>query len=700
MRGLAATLGTLTWLLAGSGSAAEPLERLTADDVFELAYLSDPRVAPGGGAVVYVRESPDVATDSWYSSLELVDAAGGAPRALTEGRHQDTSPRWSPDGRRLAFLSDRDGTTQIYVLDLAGGAPTRLTDLGQEPGGLAWSPDGRSIAFTARESAPPPAVAELPRPPPGASWAEPPRIEDRLVYRADGVGYLDHGVLRLYVVPADGGQPRRVTRDASPLHETSLDPLNLERDDAAPSWTPDGRYLVVSANRRPDWELHPLDTELFEVSVEGGTMRPLTARRGPDASPAVSPDGRFVAYVGYDEQRKGYQLQRLYLLARAGGAPRALTAGFDRSVRAPRWTGDGQGLLVTYHDRGNTRVAHVDLEGRVRELSGDVGSGYSAYGGGTFTLAEGGVYAFTYSRPQVPVEVALGRVGTPGVRVLTALNEGLLAAKELGAVEEVWFPSRRDGRPIQGWVVLPPGFDPARPPPLVLDVHGGPFRDFGDRFDVDKQLLAAHGYAVLYVNPRGSAGYGEAFGNLIHHAYPGDEVHDFDAAVAAAVDRGWADPENLFITGGSGGALLALWTIAQRPSYRAAVAAYPVVDWASFVLTTDVAAWVIDDWFPGPPWEHPEHYRARSPLWRVADLATPTMVVVGEEDYRTTAAQGEQIYSALKLRSVDALLVRLPGEPHYGERHPSHQIARMLLTIGWFDRYRSGVDAAGDAGSR
>jgi acylaminoacyl-peptidase len=694
MRGLFVTLGeilgcvSVAWLAFGS----EESHLLEASDLFELEYVSDPRISPDGEAVVFVRDRPDVLTDEWYSDLWIVGTGGGPPRPLTSGPHHDVSPRFSPDGERLAFLSDRGGSFQIYVLHLGAGTVLRLTDLDETPSGLAWSPDGRWLSFAAFVPRPLPEFAALPRPPDGASWAAAPEVYDRLVYRVDGLGYLNRKVLRLFVVPSLGGTPRRVTRNDDLDHEVGLDTVNAERRTAA-AWTPDGKYLVTSAVRREVGELRPLESEIFELSLADGTPRALTSRRGPDAAPAVSSDGRRIAYVGFDDRRTDYQVARLYVMDRDGGHPRVLTGGLDREVLAADWTGDGESLLFHYHDHGDTKIARVDLEGAVTELSGNLSDGYSTYGGGSFTVSGAGAYAYTHSRSSAPVQVAVASVDEPAARVLTSFNDGLLAAKSLAEAEELWVTAS-DGRRIQGWVLKPPGFDPRRRHPLILEIHGGPFRDYGDRFDPEKQVFAAQGYLVLYVNQRGSAGYGEEFAQSIHHAYPSTEVLDLDAAVTELVDRGWADPSNLFVAGGSGGAMLACWLTAESSRYRAAVAAYPLVNWTSFTLTTDLSALVAYHWFPGPPWDHPELYRSRSPLFRVGEVETPTLLIAGEEDHRTPAAEAEQYFAALKHRGVDTALVRFPGESHYSERHPSHQIARLLLTLGWFDRYRSGVDAA------
>jgi acylaminoacyl-peptidase len=421
--------------------------------------------------------------------------------------------------------------------------------------------------------------------------------------------------------------------------------------------------------------------------VEDGAARALTDRRGPDTSPTISPDGTKIAYVGFDDRYQGYQITRLYVMNRDGGEPRALSGEFDRSIQSPLWATDGSGLFFSYHDRGNTRIGFYSLNGTRREIARNLGFGWLAYGGGTYAVGGENVVAYSYSRPHVPLEVAVVEHGGDEPRVITAVSEDLLGHKKLGEVEEIWYDSR-DGRQIQGWIMKPPEFDPEKRYPLILEIHGGPFANYGDRFDVEKQVWAAMGYVVLYTNPRGSTSYGEDFGNLIHHAYPGDDLHDLLAGVDAVVARGYVDPEQLFVTGGSGGGVLTCWVIGHDTRFRAAVSAYPVINWYSFVLTADIPVFVTKYWFPGMPWDHRDHYMDRSLLSVVKNVKTPTMVITGEEDYRTPMSESEQYYTALKLLGVDAMLARYPGEPHGIRRRPSHHVSKVLSIAGWFERYR------------
>lgn len=671
-------------LTGAAGLASKDPRLLGVDDLFNLELAIDPQISPDGKRIAYVRRFADIRADRRRSNLWLVNADGTGHRPLTTGDVSDTSPRWSPDGSQLAFVSDRDGRSQIWRLWRDGGQTARVTNSPLEPSAIAWAPDGRWISFSALVPEAPRRVAGMPTPPEGATWADPPTIIDRLVYRFNGPGYLKPGYVHVFVVPSEGGSPRQIT--AGSFHHGSRGLLQSEA-----VWSADGRALILAANRRPDADLEPLDTEVYEFPLDGGAPRALTDRRGPDQEPAVSPDGRLVAYTGFDDRYQGYQVTRLHVMNRDGSGSKLVTGSFDLDVDNPRWAPDGTGVYYTSDERGNTGLYFLPLGGSPRRLSGNVGATTSAYGGGaSVSVARGGVFATTVCGPDRPGDVAVGTLANPVLKAITAVNDDLLQHKQLAGLEEIWYTSPKDGRRIQGWILKPPGFDPTRKYPLILEIHGGPFANYGDRFDIEKQLMAAAGYVVLYTNPRGSTSYGEEFGNLIHHAYPGDDFYDLDAGVDAVVGRGYVDPEQLFVTGGSGGGVLTCWMIGRTTRFRAAVTVYPVINWYSFNLTSDIGNFTTKYWFPGPPWDHPGHYEKRSLLSVVKNVRTPTLVLTGEEDYRTPMSESEQYYQALKLLGVDSELVRVPGEPHGISRRPSHHIAKVLTIIGWFDRHRQG----------
>ena len=672
--------------------AAEPADRLTAMDIFNFEFATDPQISPDGATIVYVRRFCDVMTDRRYSNLWTIDFDGSNHRPLTSGHQVDRTPRWSPDGHRLIYISDQDGSPQIYLRWMDTGQTAKLTNLQYPPSGLGWSPDGEMISFCSFVPSEPPVLAELPKPPPKAEWADPPKVIDRLVYRHDKAGYLEPGYTHLFVMPAERGTPRQVTR--GDFHHGGFPYAG-----GTASWTPDSKSLIISANRHEGFEYDPLNTEVYEVSMADGAVKALTDRQGRDDSAVISPDGNYIAYTGFDDRYQGYQVTRLYVMKRDGTGSRLLSGDLDRDIGAYghgllRWAPDSSGVYFKYDDQGNTKLGFYSLDGTLTTLAENLGGSGSAYGGASYSVARNGRFAFAYSRPDVPGDIAVGTPAGDAPRVITTVNRDLLSHKTVGSVEEIWYDSSKDGRRIHGWIIKPPAFDPAKKYPLILEIHGGPFANYGDRFDVEKQLFAAHDYVVLYTNPRGSTSYGEDFGNLIHHSYPGDDHYDLISGVDAVLSRGYVDPENVFVTGGSGGGILTCWLIGKTDRFRAAAAIYPVINWFSIVLTSDMSAYFCKYWFPGMPWDYVAHYMGRSPITTVGHVKTPTMIMTGEEDYRTPISEAEQYYKALKLLKVDSVLVRVPGEPHGIYQRPSHHVAKVLNILAWFDQHRKNNGSA------
>ncbi len=665
-------------LLAAQATAQVPeRERFEPMDVFGLEWATDPQISPDGSQVVYVRNANDIMTDRAGTNLWLISMDGQNHRPITSGPGSNTSPRWSPSGDRLLWVSSRGGSSQLWLRWVQTNEDHRITNLTESPGNISWSPDGEWIAFTMFvENDPDPALAQgMPSPPEGAEWAAPAVVIDEVQYKNDGQqGFAREGNVHVFVVPAEGGTPRRLTR--GPYNHT------------APVWTPGGRSLVIVANRRHDSDFEANDTDLYEVSLEDGSLTRLTDRYGPDAGPAVSPDGRSIAYVGFDDAYQGFQVSRLYVMNRDGSGRREIVTALDRSVGGVQWSGDGRSLFVQFTDEGAGHVARVGLDGDVDVVVDDLGGTAIGrpYAGGSYSVSVGGTVAYTRSDPMRPSDVGLAVRGQAPAQ-LTRLNEDLLAHKELGQVDELWWESSVDGRRVHGWVVTPPGFDPSQNYPLVLEIHGGPFSAYGPHFSAEVQLYAAAGNVVLYTNPRGSTSYGEEFGNLIHHAYPGDDYHDLMSGVDAVIDQGYVDADRLFVTGGSGGGVLTAWIIGQTDRFAAAAVQKPVINWTSFVLHADGIPFFGKYWFGEMPWEDIDHYWSRSPLSLVGNVTTPTMLVTGELDYRTPMSETEQYYGALKLVGVPTAMVRIPEASHGIAGRPSQLLAKVTHILGWFDRY-------------
>ena len=655
--------------------SASDLPVFSAADVFEMEYADDPQVSPDGSRVAYVRTSMDIMTDRGRRTIWVVDTDGGNHRPLVSGQGNYSSPRWSPSGDRLAYLSDRDGKTQLFVQWLDGGETVKVTTLPQSPRSIVWSPDGTQIAFTRFVPAKPPTLAEMPAKPKGAEWAEPATVVDRMTFRRDGGGYLPTGNNQVFVVPADGGTPRQMTFGEYPIS-------------GSVSWMPDSQSIIFSSNRRENVEYQPRQNDLFAASIANGEITQMTDHAGPESNPAVSPNGRYLAYTSAADTRQGYNRAVLKIKDLRTGKSRSLTASLDRSVSDVQWASDSKALWVSYNDLGMNRVAQVDLKGELKQS--DIVLGGTALGrpytSGEFSVGGKNQLAFTLGRDDRPADLALLQAGKQP-RVLTDLNSDLMGQRKMAHVERMTWASSHDGLEIEGWIMKPPGFDPKQTYPMILEIHGGPHSAYGPNYSTEAQLYAAAGYVVFYTNPRGSTSYGEEFANTIDLAYPGYDYDDLMSGIDALLERGYVDTDQLYVTGGSGGGVLTAWIVGKTDRFRAAVVAKPVINWASFVLTADLNYYFATTWFDAPPWEDYEGYWKRSPLSLVGNVSTPTMLLTGEADYRTPMSETEQYYQALKHRGIDTLMVRIPGASHSIYARPSNLIAKVNNILAWFDRH-------------
>jgi dipeptidyl aminopeptidase/acylaminoacyl peptidase len=375
-----------------------------------------------------------------------------------------------------------------------------------------------------------------------------------------------------------------------------------------------------------------------------------------------------------------------------GSNDRALTADLDRSVGSIRWAGDRQ-VFFRYNDRAVVKVARVDLDGDMSAVTSGLGSTSLGrpYTSGNYSVAPDGTVAFTFGTAYRPADLAV--TDRRGNRVLTSLNDDLLDNRTLGEVHEVVYESSFDGQEIQGWYITPPGYEEGEQYPLILEIHGGPHLAYGPYFSAEMQLMAAAGYVVFYDNHRGSTGYGRDFAMLLHYKYSSPEdFADHMSGVDAVIAEGVADADNLFITGGSAGGIASAYAIGLTDRFNAAAVAKPVINWISKTLTADSYIGQISHQFPGMPWEEFEHYWQRSPLSLVGNMVTPTMLITGEEDYRTPISETEQLYQALQLKGVDVVMVRVPGSSHGIAGRPSRLVAKVDNILAWFERYRTDID--------
>ena len=673
---LSVAVATVT---AFAAPAESPSHRFEGRDLFGLQWVADPRIRPDGAVIAYVRVANDVMADRARRSIWLVDMATGAQTPVVAGPGSHFSPRWSPDGKRLAYISTSEGgRAQLYVRWMESGQAARIGDLADAPSDITWSPDGRSIAFIMFTPEEKEHLGESPPKPEGASWAEPLTVITDVNYRSDDAGYLTPGFSHVFVVPAQGGASRQLT-------------FGAYNESGPMSWTPDGRFLLMSGNRTDGWRRDSVTSQIYQVSVADAGIKALTRPTGPYNTPRVSPDGRHIAYLGFEDRILEDQDVRLYVMDRDGGGTRSLTEALDHSVDAAEWAGDSRGLYIQYVDKGVTKIAYISLDGRQRDIASGLGGQQldRPYTGGAFTVAANGAVAFTSGRADRPPELSVSRGGR--TTQLTDMNAEFFRDKHLGALRPLPVRSSVDQRPIDAWMVTPPDFDNGHKYPLILEIHGGPSASYGAAFSTDDQLYAAAGYVVLYANPRGSTSYGEDFANLIHQDYPGHDYDDLMSAVDAAVGTGFVDPEQLYVTGGSGGGALTAWIVGKTHRFKAAAAQKPVINWTSTTLTSDVYTYMSKYWFGKFPWEDPTAYWRHSPLSLVANVTTPTLVVVGEHDFRTPVSDSEQFYQALQLRNVPTALVKVPGASHNTlSSRPSQSAARVSAILAWFARYRDG----------
>ena len=641
------------------------------DDILKIRFVSDPRISPDGRRVAFVLTSLSQERDEYLSNIWMVDTTGGAPpRRFTTGPGRDTAPRWSPDGARLAFVSERERGKkgQLMVMPVEGGEALALTQLRNGVAAPAWSPDGTRLAFVSRVGGWQEPESEEER-----KKSRPARVVTTLKYRFNGEGFIHDRPTHVFVVPAAGGAPAQLTSGDCP--------------DSDPTWSPDGHSIAFVSARHEDRDYDDA-TDLWMVPAAGGTPRRVTDTIGPAMHPAFSPDGRTLAYLGRRHQNEFGRNVRVFTVPVEGGAPRSLTDALDRSCApldlAPIWSADGAWLTFAAEDAGALSVYRVRAAGGAPAPERVIGGERAVMG---VSAATDGTLAFVVTDPVTPPEVATCAADGSGERHLTDFNAAWRAEVALARPERFRF--ERAGLTVDGWIMKPVGFTAEGRYPGLLNIHGGPHAQYGWVFFDEFQVQAGAGYAVVYTNPRGSQGYGEAFTRAVVGDWGGGDFADVMAGLDEALRRApWIDPDRLGVLGGSYGGFLTSWTVGHTDRFRAACSERAVNYHPSMFGTSDIGHLFNEVEIGGLPWEMPDKYAERSPLTHAKNIHTPLLIIHSEDDLRCPIEQGEQLFVALKKQRKDAVFVRFPDENHELSRSgkPRHRLERFRIILDWFTR--------------
>ena len=653
------------------------------EDYLDYETVGNPQISPDGREVMYSRQTIDKMTDKRVSTLWLVNRDGSKNRQLMEGG----GGLWSPDGSRIAFVkADKNGTPQIFIRFMdAEGLVTQVTRFEHRPRSMSWSPDGKQLAFVARVPPKKKWSVKLPGRPKGAKWTEDPVIIDNLHYRQDRVGYTNTGFDHLFIVPAEGGTPRQLTSGDWNVGNRILGVIAT-----APriSWSPDGENILFDGPGKEIENPHWFESHVNKINIATGKTEPLTRGRGVFGDPVFSPDGRKIAFSGYPEHNTSYPVPNLYIMDADGQNQEQLTKDMSDGPVSLNWSSNSREIYFTIDDQGDRNLRAINMSGQIRNIT----NGQQVVSLGSVSITD--EVALTISNPSLPPAIALvsGRTRSYGDKptLLTDVNSDILFGKTLADVEEIWYEATADTGEkarVQGWVVKPPNFDPDKKYPLLLSIHGGPHAMYNTGFNFTFQEFAARGYVVLYTNPRGSTGYGDEFANAIRHRYPGPvDYADLMAGVDLVIEKGYVDPDRMFVTGCSGGGVLTTWVIANTDRFKAAAALCPVTNWIGMSGTTDVVGWLYE-FFPKPFWEDPKPWLDHSTIMHVGKVSTPTLLMTGTEDLRTPIGEAEEYFAALKIRNVPTKLVPMNGESHGTRSIPSNYLRTSLIMRKWFDEF-------------
>ena len=655
-------------IIAEENKAFDPM------DVFELEWASDPQVSSDGETIVYVRRSNDIMKDRVRSNLWRINTSGKNHRPLHSGFKNSYSPRWSPDNTKIAFVSNNSGSTQIHMHWVGSGETTVISQLQESPSSLSWSPDGKWLAFTMNVKGKSTSIVKSRTKPDGASWAKKPITVTTTRYQYDGRGIVEPSYRHVFVVPADGGTARQLT-NGNFNHYGSL------------AWSADSKDIFFSAHRSDDWELISGESNLYKITISNKKLEQITSMPGEERSPSISPNGEVIAFYVKERRPLAYTPSRIAVMNLKSGNMQIISNDLDDDSDNLFWSNDGESIYFAFDQRGKRTIKKISLSGKVSDFADNVGGTTIGrpYISGEFHAAND-VIAYTFGQTDRPADIAI--TVKKETNIITSLNEDILGHRKLGKVNEITYRSSFDGQEIQGWYITPPDFNPKKKYPLILEIHGGPHLAYGPHFSAELQIMAASGYIVFYDNYRGSSSYGEDFALLLQYKYSSKEdFADHMSGIDALINKGIVDEKNLFIAGGSAGGIATAYAIGLTDRFNAAVSSKPVINWLSKPLTADSMVGQIYHQFPGPPWEHLDHYWERSPLSLVGNVTTPTMLITGEEDRRTPISETEQFYQALRLKGVDSAMIRIPNTSHGIASRPSNLITKVDHILAWFEMY-------------
>ncbi|HXU46590.1 MAG TPA: S9 family peptidase [Thermoanaerobaculia bacterium] len=650
--------------LAASPARADGPRLLKPEDVASIASVRDPQISPDGKWVAYTISRMDLKkdksdTDVWMSPM---DPKAGEPVRLTTGKKSENTPRWSPDGKYLAFLAERDGDeTQVYLLDRRGGEAWQLTEYKASVSDLAWSPDGKRLALLVSDVDPDKAKDDEKK---DDEKTEKPIVIDRRQFKRDGEGYLREIREHLYVFDL--------------ATKTSVQVTSGKYDDSEPAWSPDGKQIAFTSNRTSDPDANQ-NTDVFVVEAKAGaTPRAVTTSPGADASPAWSPDGKQIAYVaGGPVSDMWYGISSAAIVPAAGGTPRDLTRSIDRNISSPRFSPDGQSVYFLLEDGGNQHLARVPAKGGAVER---VVSGEREID--SYDLGPKGEIALAEAQWDHPNEISA--VGPKGSLVrLSHANDEFLKGIRLGKLERYQVASA-DGTKIDAFLTRPPDAPEGKNLPAILRIHGGPTAQFTTGFELEWQMLAAGGYAVVAANPRGSTGYGRDFCYALWADWGNKDFQDVMAAVDGAISKGVADPERLGVGGWSYGGILTDYVITKTTRFKAATSGASEANYfANYGTDHYQYEWETE---LGLPWRNFELWKQLSPWFHVDNVKTPTLLLGGQDDFNVPLLNSEQLYQAIKRLGIDTELIIYPGQNH-GLRKPSYLKDRFERYLAWYDKY-------------